>query len=73
MQRGVEYNTTQEQTAKSFAADPVVQYMDKKSLKKAIEKTKSEMNAAAKELDFNTAARLRDEMFELEKLLAKKV
>jgi len=73
MQRGVEYNTTQEQTAKSFAADPVVQYMDKKSLKKAIEKTKSEMNTAAKELDFNTAARLRDEMFELEKLLAKKV
>src|SRR5690606_7903566 len=26
MQRGVEYNTAQEQTAKSFAADPVVQY-----------------------------------------------
>ncbi|HNQ61997.1 MAG TPA: UvrB/UvrC motif-containing protein, partial [Bacteroidia bacterium] len=34
--------------------------------------TKRSMEKAAKELDFIEAARLRDEMYELEKLLAKK-
>jgi excinuclease ABC subunit B len=56
----------------SIAADPVVQYMNADALEKAIEKTKKAMKAAAKELDFIEAARLRDEMFELEKLLNKK-
>jgi len=57
-----------EQTS-SIAADPVVKYMNADALGKAIEKTKKAMKAAAKELDFIEAARLRDEMFELEKLL----
>jgi excinuclease ABC subunit B len=56
----------------SIAADPVVQYMNADALEKAIEKTKKAMKAAAKDLDFIEAARLRDEMFELEKLLNKK-
>ncbi len=53
----------------TVAADPVVQYMDTKALEKAIEKSKKNMEKAAKDLDFVEAARLRDEMFELQKLL----
>lgn len=53
----------------SVAADPVVKIMSKEALKKALEKTKAAMKKAASELDFIEAARLRDEMFELEKLL----
>jgi len=55
----------------SVAADPVVQYMKSDELKKLISQTKRTMEKAAKELDFIEAARLRDEMYELEKLLAK--
>lgn len=56
----------------SIAADPVVQYMSKDALAKTIENVKSKMKKAAKELDFIEAARLRDEMYELEKLLHEK-
>ncbi|MDX1285525.1 MAG: excinuclease ABC subunit UvrB, partial [Draconibacterium sp.] len=52
-----------------IAADPVVQYMSVDGLEKAIEKTKKQMQAAAKELDFIEAARLRDEMFALQNLV----
>ncbi|MFC2096792.1 excinuclease ABC subunit UvrB [Bacteroidota bacterium] len=52
-----------------IAADPVIKYMDEDALKKAIENTKRQMKAAAKELDFIEAARLRDEMYALEKKL----
>ncbi len=52
----------------SIAADPIVQYMTKPDLKKAIENTKKQMTAAAKDMDFLLAAKLRDEMFALEKL-----
>lgn len=52
-----------------IAADPVVQYMNKEAIEKALKKVKKEMEAAAKKLDFIEAARKRDEMFELEKLL----
>lgn len=50
----------------SIAADPVMQYMSKDGVKKAIENTKAQMLKAAKEMDFMEAARLRDEMNELE-------
>ncbi|MFI5162408.1 MAG: excinuclease ABC subunit UvrB [Sphingobacteriales bacterium] len=53
----------------SMAADPIVQYMTKPDLKKAIENTRKEMVTAAKDMDFLLAARLRDEMFALEKML----
>jgi len=56
----------------SLAADPVVQYMSKEELQKAISKTKKAMEAAAKELDFAEAARLRDELFAFQKMLEKK-
>lgn len=54
------------------AADPVVQYMSAPALEKAIEKVKKEMQAAAKELDFITAAQLRDEMYRLQEMLKEK-
>jgi excinuclease ABC subunit B len=55
----------------NVAADPVVMYMNKEQLKKSIANTKRQMEKAAKELDFIEAARLRDEMYELEKLVQK--
>jgi excinuclease ABC subunit B len=51
----------------SIAADPVVQYMSKPQLQKAIDETQKRMQKAAKELDFMEAARLRDELFALQK------
>ena len=56
----------------TLAADPIVQYMSKPELKKAIENTRKQMVAAAKDMDFLAAARLRDEMFALEKMLEEK-
>jgi len=56
----------------NVAADPVVKYMDKKALEKNIAKIRKSMEKAARELDFIQAARYRDEMFELEKLLKEK-
>jgi len=55
-----------------LAADPVIQYMTVDALEKTIEKTQKQMKAAAKELDFIEAARLRDEMFALQKLLTER-
>ena len=55
-----------------MAADPVVKYMTADGLEKAIENLKKQMKAAAKELDFIEAARLRDEMFAMERLLKEK-
>ncbi|WP_461788719.1 excinuclease ABC subunit UvrB [Pedobacter sp.] len=52
----------------SVAADPVVQYMTKPEMQKAIDKSRKDMQKAAKEMDFLLAARLRDEMFALEKV-----
>lgn len=54
------------------AADPIVAYMSKDQLQKSIQKTKKSMEKAAKEMDFMEAARLRDELFSLEKLLEEK-
>ena len=53
----------------SLAADPVVQYMNKDELKKQLARIKTSMLKASKELNFMEAARLRDEMFALEKLI----
>lgn len=56
----------------SLAADPVIQYLSKPELEKLLATTKSRMMKAAKDLDFMEAARLRDEMMELEKMVARK-
>ncbi len=54
----------------NIAADPVVQYMSRTELEKAMQKSRKAMEAAVKELDFIEAARLRDEIFQFESMLA---
>ena len=56
----------------SVAADPIVQYMNKGQLERAIERTKKQMNEAAKRLGFIEAAQYRDEMIKLQDMLDKK-
>ncbi len=51
-----------------LAADPVISNMSEEQLQKSIKKTEKDMKKAAKELDFIEAARLRDEMYRLQKL-----
>lgn len=55
-----------------IAADPVVRYMNREALEKAIDKSKRSMEKAAAELDFVEAARFRDEMADLQKILRSK-
>jgi excinuclease ABC subunit B len=56
----------------TVAADPVVQYMSKEQLKKAVEEAKRLMKKAAKDTDFMSAAQYRDEMFALKNILKEK-
>jgi excinuclease ABC subunit B len=56
----------------NIAADPVVDYMNKEQLQKLIIQTRKKMEKAAKDMDFMEAARLRDEVAELEKLMSSK-
>ncbi|MBK9744542.1 MAG: UvrB/UvrC motif-containing protein, partial [Saprospiraceae bacterium] len=53
----------------SIAADPVIAYMNKDQISKLITETESKMKKAAKDLDFITAAQLRDELNALKKKL----
>jgi excinuclease ABC subunit B len=52
----------------SIAADPVIQYLKVDQLLKMVEQKQTEMEIAAKELDFISAARLRDEISALKEL-----
>jgi len=52
-----------------MAAEPEVAYKSAAQLDKVIAKTKKEMEKAAKDLDFMEAARLRDNLFRLQKEL----
>lgn len=54
----------------NVAADPVTALMSEPEIKKQIDRTRKSMEKAAKDLDFIEAARLRDEMLGLQKLLA---
>ena len=54
------------------AADPIVSYMTKDQLKRSIERTRKQMQEAAKNLDFIEAAQYRDELIRLEELLKEK-
>lgn len=56
----------------SLAADPVMQYMSKQELQKQADRTRKEMEKAAKELDFMEAAKLRDELIEIQELINRK-
>ena len=53
----------------SIAADPVVQYMSKPQMEKAIERVRKQMQEAAKKLEFIEAAQYRDELLRLEDML----
>ncbi len=53
----------------NIAADPVVQYMSKSQLQRAIEKTKKAMIEASRKLEFLEAAQYRDEWMKLEERL----
>jgi len=55
-----------------IAADPVVKFMNREALEKAIQKVKKSMEKAAADLDFIQAARFRDEVADLQKLLKSK-
>ena len=66
---GVQKAYIEKEMTDNLAADPIVQYMTKPELQKSIDKTKKEMAMAAKEMDFLLAAKLRDEMFALEKVM----
>lgn len=61
-----------EQDSTTIAADPIMQYLDKDQIKHLIAQTRKKMEIAAKDLDFLEAARLRDELFELESKYGKK-
>lgn len=54
----------------SMVADPVTEYMSATDLESAIAQARALMEEAAKDLDFMTAARYRDEMFALQQKLA---
>jgi excinuclease ABC subunit B len=53
----------------SMAAEPDIKYNSAEEIKKKITKVKTAMTKAAKDMDFILAAKLRDEMYELEKQL----
>jgi excinuclease ABC subunit B len=53
----------------TIAAEDEIQYSTIPQIEKAIAKTKKEMEKAARDLDFMEAARLRDEMFSMQKKL----
>jgi excinuclease ABC subunit B len=55
-----------------LVAEPVMQYMSAEQLHKAIEATRVKMLQASKDTDFLTAAKLRDEMQAMQKLLKEK-
>jgi len=57
----------------NIAADPVVQYMSRDQLERLIAETEAKMKAAAKDLDFITAAQYRDELFALKERLKQAV
>jgi excinuclease ABC subunit B len=71
--RGKSYKSTEEmQMELGVAADPVIAYMSKEQLEKAILETKKNMERSAKELDFMQAAQFRDELFALQEKLKSK-
>lgn len=53
----------------SLAADPVVSYLSKEELVKMAERTRKAMEKAAKELEFMEAAKLRDELLAIQKMI----
>lgn len=65
--KGKRFYVENQPNNKFIAAETPIQYMSKEQLQKLISKNKKEMEKAVKELDFIEAARLRDDIIELEK------
>ncbi len=61
VQYGYEYTTSVD-----IAADPVIPYMTADELERSVSRLRGQMLAAAKEMEFIEAARLRDEVIKLE-------
>ena len=55
-----------DEAAVNIAADPVVEMMSADQLRKYVDKLRRDMLAAAKNMDFMEAARLRDEAIKME-------
>lgn len=55
-----------------IAADPVIKYMNKEEMERAITRLRAEMVEAAKKMEFIEAARLRDEILKMEQQLSNK-
>lgn len=70
--KGVEVRAYTGPEKVDVAADPVVKYMTREQLDKAIEKTRKAMEKAAAALDFIEAARLRDEIEGMRRLAAER-
>ena len=56
----------------SIAAEPVLKYMNQKQLNKSLDLSRKNMERAVKELDFVQAAKYRDEIIEIQNLIADK-
>ncbi|MEI6821645.1 MAG: helicase-related protein, partial [Bacteroidota bacterium] len=61
-----------ESDAISIAAEPILKYMSKKQLEKSLSLSKKNMEKAVKELDFTQAAKYRDEVIEIQKIMDNK-
>ncbi|QJX46196.1 excinuclease ABC subunit UvrB [Hymenobacter taeanensis] len=66
------YAGPSEDVTLAIAAEPVVSVMARPELEKLIKQTEKQMEAAAKDLDFLTAAKLRDELAALKQVLKTK-
>jgi len=58
-----------EDDQRTVAADPLLEYLSKDQIQKLVNETEAKMKRAAKELDFISAAQLRDELLSLKKKL----
>ena len=72
IQEGAAYSGPDADVALAIAAEPVVSVMARPELEKLIKQTEKQMEAAAKDLDFLTAAKLRDELAALKQVLKTK-
>ncbi|TGD81425.1 excinuclease ABC subunit UvrB [Hymenobacter wooponensis] len=72
IQEGTAYAGPDTDVALAIAAEPVVSVMARPDLEKLIKQTEKQMEAAAKDLDFLTAAKLRDELAALKQVLKTK-
>ena len=58
-----------EPTQTNIAADPIIQYMTRPQMEKAIERARKLMQESAKKLEFIEAAQYRDELLKLEEIM----